>query len=120
MNQRRTCLERFALFPLLGSQLLERRRGHEDDERHQIRFFEDLERQRVQVEDTEFARVDYGSDGIQCGAVIGLLVLAVLDEASIDNVRLELRPRNEVVVLAVDFAVLPRTTRICKRKTLRS
>ena len=66
--------------------------------------------------DAEFAGVDDGADGVDGGAVVGLLVLAVLDEAPVDDVGLEVAARDEVVVLAVDLVVLLRPARVCRRK----
>ena len=105
-------LESLALVPLLGPELVEGRRGDEDDEGHQIGILEDLQRLRVQVEDAELAGVDHGADGVHRRSVVGLLVLAVLHELAVDDVRLELRPRDEVVVLTVDLAILLRPTRV--------
>ena len=66
---------------------------------------ENLEADWLQVEDADFARVDHGSHGVEAGAVVLLVVLAVLHEPLGGNVLFELGPRDEVVVLGVDFAV---------------
>ena len=94
-------------------QFLQRRRRHEHDERLQIGRLQDLETVRVQVEDADLAAVDHGADGADAGAVVSPLVLAVLDEQPVDDVLLELRPRDEVVVLAVHLGVLPRPAGVC-------
>lgn len=89
-------------------ELLEARRRHEDDVRLEIAVAQDLEGLGVQVEDADLAGTDDAADGLDRGAVVGLLELAVLDELATEDVRLELLARYEVVVLAVDLRVLAR------------
>lgn len=74
----------------------------------------------MQVEDAKFARQHDGSNGVYRRAVIRLFVLAVLDETTVDNVRLKLSSRNEVIVLAIDFGILLRPARVCKDKNISS
>lgn len=60
----------------------------------------------MQVEDADFARVDDTPDGFETRAVVRPLVLAVLDELAGHNVRFELGPADEVIVLAINFSIL--------------
>ena len=64
-----------------------------------------LERSGLKVEHTDLARVDDGAHGVEGGAVVLLVELSVLHEALGAHVLLELRPRHEVVVLAVNLAL---------------
>ena len=84
-------------------ELLQRRRRDEDDEGHQVGPLENPERDGVQVEDADALGQRHGADGLQAGAVVGLLVLSVLHEPARQDVLLELQARDEMVVLAVDL-----------------
>ena len=105
-DKRNFYLDSFTLVPFLGSQFLERRWRHENDKRHQVGFFEDLERLRVQIEDAKLAGRNDRPDGVERRSVVRLFILSVLDKPPVDNVRLKLRPRDKVVVLTVDLGIL--------------
>ena len=98
-------------------QLLQRRRRHEHDEGHQVRGLEDAQALRVEVEHADPLREDDGADGLEGGAVVGLFVLAVLDELAGEDVLLEGGPGDEVVVLTVDLVVALRPGGVCNEKT---
>ena len=57
----------------------------------------------MEVEDANAFLRDDGADGLEGGAVVRLLVLAVLHEPARQDVLLELQPRDEVVVLPVNL-----------------
>lgn len=112
-KERKFHLDGFALVPFLGSELLEGRRGDEDDKGHEVRLFEYLERLRMEVEDAKFAGEDDGPDRIQRRPIVRLLVLSVLHKAPVHYVRLKLGPRDEMVVLPVHLGILFRPACVC-------
>ena len=81
----------------------------------EVSYLENAERLRVEVEDADALLRDDGADGLERGAVVGLLVLAVLDELAREDVLLELQPRDEVVVLTVHLVGAPRPGRVWGR-----
>ena len=46
----------------------------------------------MKVEDANFLRKHHGPNGLEAGAVVGFLVLAVLYETASEDVLFELRP----------------------------
>ena len=61
----------------------------------------------MKIEDTDLLAVDDGSDGAKAGAIVGLLVLAVLHEFPGEDVLLEGEPGDEVVVRPVQLLLPP-------------
>lgn len=86
-------------------ELLQRGRRHEHDEGHEVGGLEDAQALRVQVEHADPLGEDDGADGLEGGAVVGLFVLAVLDELAREDILLEGRAGDEVVVLTVDLVM---------------
>ena len=69
----------------------------------------------MEVEYADTLLRDDGADRLERGAVVRLLVLAVLDELAREDVLLELQPRDEVVVLAVDLVRAPGPRGVCRQ-----
>lgn len=67
----------------------------------------------MQVQDTYLAGVHDRPDGRYAGAVVGFLVLPVLHKLARQNVRLKLRPGDEVVVLPVTLCLSPSSGCVC-------
>lgn len=107
-------LEAFIVLDPLLSKLLQARRRDKHYIRLQVRVSQDFQTLRMKIKDTDFARVHDGSNCLNGGAVIRFLVFTVFDELSTQNVGLELRTRDEMVVLSVHFGILPRTTGVWK------
>ena len=53
---------------------------------YQVWTFEYLERLWMEVEDTDLLQGDDGPDGLEAGAVVRLLVLAVLNKSASQNI----------------------------------
>ena len=66
----------------------------------------------MEVEYADTLLRDDGADRLERGAVVRLLVLAVLDELAREDVLLELQPRDEVVVLTVHLVGAARPGRV--------
>lgn len=108
-------LETLVILDPLLAKFLQTWRGDEYHVRFQVRISQYLQALRMQIKNTNFTRVYYGSYSFDGGAVIGFLVLSVLDELSTKYIGFELRTRDEMVVLSVHFRVLSWTTRVWNR-----
>ena len=72
----------------------------------------------MEVEDANAFLRDDGADGLEGGAVVRLLVLAVLHELARQDVLLELQPRDEVVILPVNLVGAPRPGCVCREENM--
>lgn len=108
-------LETLVILDPLLAKFLQTWRGDEYHVRFQVRISQYLQALRMQIKNTNFTRVYYGSYSFDGGAVIGFLVFSVLDELSTKYIGFELRTRDEMVILSVHFRVLSWTTRVWNR-----
>lgn len=83
-------LDCFPFVALLGTKLLERRRRHENNKRHQIGLFENLERLRVQIENAKLSSRNDSPNGVEGRSIVSFFVFTVFDKLAIDDVGLKL------------------------------
>lgn len=67
----------------------------------------------MEIQDTNLSGMHDGSYSLQTRPVVVLLVLAMFDEATVQDVVLELRSTDEMVVRSVRFTVFPRSRSVC-------
>lgn len=108
-------LETFVILDPLLPELLQARRRNEHHVRLQVRISKDLQALRMEIKNTDFTGVHDGPYCLHGGAVVGFLVFTVFDELPTKDVGLELGTRDEMVVLAVHFRILPRATRVLNK-----
>ncbi len=77
---------------------------------------EDLEADRLEVENADLARVDHGPDRVQACPVILFVIFPMLHEPLAADILFKLGSGDEVVVLGINLALSLVSGCVCKAK----